>query len=269
MRLERARAWAAIAILLIQIAVVWELWRTHMESDVRDVRLLIVLAFTLLVTGALLVWERRVNRRLAGGVQVAGDELRLAMESGHAVGWDWDIKSGRDVFFGDLKTMFGIDAQRFVGHVDDFRRYIHPDDRETVWKAVVDARESGTVYMAAYRVVWPDGTVRWVAASGKFYYTADGAPVRMLGIATDVTERARAEQALRESEERFRLMADTAPVMLWMSGTDKLCNYFNRPWLDFTGRSLDAELGNGWADGVHSEDMKRCLNTYRGGVRQT
>jgi PAS domain S-box-containing protein len=69
-------------------------------------------------------------------------------------------------------------------------------------------------------------------------------------------------QAVRESEERFRLVANTAPVMIWMAGTDRLCTYLNQPWLEFTGRPLEAELGNGWVEGVHNEDVKRCLETY-------
>jgi PAS domain S-box-containing protein len=67
---------------------------------------------------------------------------------------------------------------------------------------------------------------------------------------------------LRETEERFRNMADTAPVLIWVSGPDKLCTFFNKPWLDFTGRSMEQELGEGWAAGVHPDDLDRCYHTY-------
>ena len=81
-------------------------------------------------------------------------------------------------------------------------------------------------------------------------------------IIRDITERLRSEEAVAESEKRFRLIANTAPVLIWMSGPDKLCNYFNNPWLEFTGRDLKEELGNGWAKEVHPEDLQGCLDTY-------
>ena len=75
--------------------------------------------------------------------------------------------------------------------------------------------------------------------------------------------RVRVDQVVRESEERFRLMADTAPVLMWRGGADRRCDFFNRPWLEFTGRALERELGSGWLEGVHPEDVESCLQSYR------
>jgi PAS domain S-box-containing protein len=86
--------------------------------------------------------------------------------------------------------------------------------------------------------------------------------VPFMTLAILVEERKRHEAVLRESEERFRLMADTAPTLIWVSGTNKLCTFFNRGWLNFTGRSMEQELGNGWVSGVHVDDLERCLGIY-------
>lgn len=86
--------------------------------------------------------------------------------------------------------------------------------------------------------------------------------IPMLFLAAVIEERAIGETERRESESRFRIVADAAPVLIWMSGVDKLCTFFNKPWLEFTGRTLEQEMGNGWADGVHPDDFQRCLKVY-------
>jgi len=116
----------------------------------------------------------------------------------------------------------------------------------------------------------------WGAAHGRGPFT-DTAPINnvlwlqlfllstavpFMFLAALVEGHKRDEEELRESEKRFRLVADTAPALIWMSGTDKLCNFFNAGWLKFTGRTLEQELGNGWTEGVHPDDLRRCISVY-------
>ena len=84
----------------------------------------------------------------------------------------------------------------------------------------------------------------------------------MLRVNHLVSERHRVKRELIESEQQYRTLADSGQALIWTAGTDKLCNYFNKVWFEFTGRSFEQEVGNGWAEGVHPEDFQYCLNTY-------
>lgn len=136
---------------------------------------------------------------------------------------------------------------------EEYRGAIQSEWQESVKRALRQQADIG--HMEA-SVRCKDGSTRRI----EFHFASLGES-RLLKF-VDITERQRGEAKLRESEGRFRLVANAAPVMIWMSGTDKLCNYFNQPWLDFTGRSLEMELNNGWTEGVHPEDLDRCMETY-------
>jgi PAS domain S-box-containing protein len=88
------------------------------------------------------------------------------------------------------------------------------------------------------------------------------ASITFMVLAAVAEEREQDSQVVRESEERFRLVANTAPVMIWMDDTNRHCTYVNQPWIDFTGRPFETHLGKGWAAALHSDDLQRCLKTY-------
>jgi two-component system, cell cycle sensor histidine kinase and response regulator CckA len=140
---------------------------------------------------------------------------------------------------------------------------VHPDDCAAVLANRRRLLEGETqAYAMEMRSVRKDGGLTWVKLHESLVRDGSGQPQCSIALAEDITERRQAEAALQESERRFRSMADTAPVMIWVSGPDKLCTFFNQGWLMFTGCTMDQALGNGWAEKIHPDDREGCRSNY-------
>jgi PAS domain S-box-containing protein len=218
--------------------------------------------------GVIAAMGYELSRDVLRAAQLArelGEEERrldLAAQAGGMGMWRWDVANDQVWMNEKGRSLFGFGPQD-KPNAERFRSRIHSEDREAVRAVAAKALPVGADYKTEYRVVLPDGAIRWLHSRGRVELGADGKPCRVHGVSFDVTERKLSEQALLESEMRFRTVADAAPVLIWMAGPDKLCTFFNKGWLDFTGRKLEQELGNGWAEGVHREDFDRCLNIYK------
>ncbi len=121
---------------------------------------------------------------------------------------------------------------------------------------------SGNLRPFDFRLRRVDGSAVWVGISCKPMFDENGVSTGLLGLFTDISQRRQSEAALQESEERFRNMADTAPVMIWIAGPDKLCTYFNKCCLDFTGQTMEQKVGEGWVAGLHPEDREGFLAKF-------
>jgi PAS domain S-box-containing protein len=134
---------------------------------------------------------------------------------------------------------------------------------EPLFEAITRAIREKALQTLEYSLSYEEGPRRHEARIVPFGKT------RVWAVVRDIEARRRAEaevprtrERIRESEARFRTMADSAPVLLWMAGVDAECNFFNRGWLEFTGRTMDAEMGVGWAEGVYFEDFQNCMQVY-------
>lgn len=253
---SQASAWVMLMVMAISIPIVWELFRREQATAPRTFRMVVAIVAIVILACAAYLKEHVAKDELLSRIGLADSRLRLAMESGNSVGWDWDIKSGRDSWFGDLKSMFGIPSETYVGRVGDFHRRVHPQDQERVAKAAKDSMQRHQPYEAEFRVVRLDGSVRWVAAKGTFYYATNGDPERMLGIAVDITERKLSE----ESKERFRSVFECSAVGMALVGHDGRWVQVNRALCEILGYSEQELLATNFQSLTYPDDVEADLS---------
>lgn len=144
---------------------------------------------------------------------------------------------------------------------EDWVRRLHPDDRERAERQFLDLiKGTSDRYSAEYRIIRPnDGEVRWIAAEGRIDRDESGRAVRMVGAHIDITDRAIAREMLRESEQRFKAIADSAPVPIWVTRLDRTRSFANRAYCDFIGLPYEDALVFDWRSIIHPDDVAEVV----------
>ncbi len=161
-------------------------------------------------------------------------------------------------------ALTGYSPEEFTRRKINYPDLIHHEDVGTAEHDIEVAIRAKEPYDLTYRLRIAPGVVKWVRDQGRGFLAEDGAALYLEGLVTDITEQKRAEEALKASRETYLRLLDEFPTPIRKAGVDAKCDYFNKSWMNFTGRTLEQETGDGWIAGVHPDDLERCLSSYLG-----
>ncbi len=179
--------------------------------------------------------------------------------------WATDAEGNQTFASEKWQEFTGIDPYDTVS----FEKITHPDDIPIVMEKWNSCLKSGKIYSVELRFKNKEGVYNWFHGRGEPIKDKDGNIIKWIGSFTNIHDQKKAEDFLinaynkiDESEKRFRKIANEAPVFIWMAGNDKKRIFFNTAWLNFTGCTIEDEIGKGWTNNVHEDDIASCLNCY-------
>lgn len=199
--------------------------------------------------------------------EIKRSEKRLAeaQRIAHIGNWEWNIEKNTLYWSDEIYRIFGLKSQESGASYEAFLDAVHPDDREFVKKSADDAINGKEYYSIDLRIILPDLTERVVHEQAEIVRDEDGQPLRMVGTVQDITDRKRAEKALKQSEDRYNLAMQTANDGLWDRNLETGEIYFSARWKEMLGYKYD-EIPNRreeWEQRVHPDDYQRVLEDLR------
>ncbi len=172
-------------------------------------------------------------------------------------------QNGHFTFISDgAYDLLGLHPQTLLDDPGTLLRILHPEELPMLRESATTALEENRLFDVEHRVMFPDGNVRFIQTRCSPRSTHDGTVI-WHGVCFDIDRRKKAEIRLKKAADYYLSILNSAPALIWRSDTQGDCDWFNETWLAFTGRSMQQEMGNGWASGVHPQDMERCLSIFR------
>ncbi|WP_437592841.1 hybrid sensor histidine kinase/response regulator [Sorangium sp. So ce1000] len=200
-------------------------------------------------------------------VRRSEEQYRLVNRATNDVIWDWDLETNRVYWNGAVVQHFGCTPEELGDGPEGWYDRIHPEDKDRVIGGVHAALDGGCeCWTDEYRFRKSDGSYAPFLDRGYIGRSASGAPTRMIGSMLDLTERHRAEAALRESELFHRQTLESIPGMVWATRPDGYCEFFSEQWVEFTGVPAERQFGDRWLEVLHPDDRERVFAAWRAAV---
>lgn len=212
---------------------------------------------------ALFVWNRALSRKIlqrTAALRESEQRFRQIAENISEVFWLTDTDTGSCLYLSPAyEKVWGRPREAVYGSAHAFVSAVHPDDRDSVIAALKRVREEG--FDAEYRVVRPDGSVRWIWDRGFPIEDEDGRVYRVAGIAEDMTDRRMAVELVKQAEDHIRRVIDTIPSMVWCLLPDGRLDFINQRWVDYTGISL-ADARDEAVVTLHPDDVPHVMEKW-------
>lgn len=220
---------------------------------------------------SVLVVSRDVTerRQVEESLAKSQDWLQLSQQAGQIGAFVWDIITGDIVWTQQLENLYGLTPGSFGGTYEQWRQQVHPEDIVRIEQNLQQKMQTRTEeWQGDFRIFHAQtGETRWIAAKSRFFYDSSGQAIQMFGVNLDISDRKHTEEALRESELNYRMLADTMPQLFWTTLPDGYHEYYNRRWYDYTGLTLEETQGSGWNDVLHPEDRQRSWEVWSESLR--
>jgi len=202
------------------------------------------------------ITERKLNE---DRIRQSEAHLAEAQRLARLGSWDYNMKNDRLTWSEELYHVFGTDKQTFLETHGSFLDLIDAEDREFALQASRHTQLTGEPFTIEYHVTTPGGERKVIREHGYAETDSHGKIIRLFGTTQDITERKQAEDAVRRSEDRIRLMIDTIPIMAWTVQPDGFVNFFNKRWLDYAGESASKNPNSI----IHPEDFPGAMERWR------
>ncbi|PPS43934.1 PAS domain-containing protein [Chroococcidiopsis sp. TS-821] len=220
---------------------------------------------------SVLVVSRDVTERRQAEESLANsqDWLQLSQQAGQIGAFVWDMITGDIVWTQQLEILYGLTPGSFSGNYESWRQQVHPEDIVRIEQSLQEKIQTRSEeWQDDFRIFHAQtGEIRWIAAKSRFFYDDSGQAIRMIGVNLDISDRKHTEEALRESELNYRMLADTMPQLFWTTLPDGYHEYYNQRWYDYTGLTLEETKGTGWNHVLHPDDRQRSWEVWHESLR--